>query len=247
MNAIQAIVLSIVEGVTEYLPVSSTGHLILASNWLHIAQTNFVKSFEIAIQLGAILAVVGLYWQKLLDTKLWPKLIAGFLPSAILGFIAYPFIKQNLIGNASVVLWSLFLGGLVLLFIDRLAPRRGTLNIQSALVIGLFQSVSMIPGVSRAAATIIGGLVMGLDRKSAVEYSFLLAVPTMFAATGLDLIKSGWSFSSSEWMLLLVGFVGSLITAWLSVKFFIAFVKSHNFFSFGIYRIVVSLLWWIVI
>ena len=251
MNIFQAVILSIVEGVTEYLPVSSTGHLILVSNLLQISQTNFVKSFEIAIQLGAILAVVGLYWQKLLDTKLWPQLIAGFLPAAVVGLAAYPFIKQQLLGNTSVVLWSLLIGGLVLLFIDKLVPGRqkslASLNIQSALVIGLFQSVSIIPGVSRAAATIIGGLLVGLDRKSAVEFSFLLAVPTMAAATGLDLVKSGVAFSGSEWLLILVGFIGSLVFAWLTVKFFISFVKSHNFFSFGIYRIVVALLWWTVV
>ena len=246
MNIIQAIILSIVEGVTEYLPVSSTGHLILASNLLHMPQTNFVKSFEIAIQLGAILAVVGLYWQKLLNTKFWPQLIAGFLPAAVVGLAAYPFIKQSLIGNTNVILWSLFLGGLVLLFVDKLPPRRGALTIQSALIIGLFQSISIIPGVSRAAATIIGGLLVGLDRKSAVEFSFLLAVPTMFAATGLDLVKSGWAFSGSEWLLLGVGFVGSLITAWLSVKFFIAFIKSHNFFWFGLYRVGMAAIFFLI-
>ncbi len=243
MNIIQAIVLSIVEGITEFLPVSSTGHLILTSSLLHISQTSFVKSFEIAIQLGAILAVVGLYWQKLF--KYWTKILSGFLPTAVIGFFAYPFIKSQLIGNIPVVLWSLFLGGLVLLVVDKITPRPGILNIQSALVIGLFQSISIVPGVSRAAATIIGGLLVGLDRRSAVEFSFLLAVPTMFAAAGLDLIKSGWAFSSNEWLLLLVGFVGSLITAWLTVKFFIAFVKSHNFFWFGIYRVGIAVIFFL--
>lgn len=249
MNIWQAGVLAVVEGLTEFLPISSTGHLILVSNLLQIAQTEFVKSFEIAIQLGAILAVVVLYWQKLLDTKLWPKIIIGFVPTAILGFIAYPFIKGSLFGNTQVVLWSLFIGGIILLFIDKLVPTKqkplSSLNIQSALLIGLFQSISMVPGVSRAAATIIGGLIVGLDRKSAVEFSFLLAVPTMMAATGLDLVKSGWSFSSNEWLLLLVGFVGSLLTAWIAVKFLLTFIKSHNFTSFGIYRISVALLGWV--
>lgn len=244
MNIIQAIVLSIIEGITEFLPVSSTGHLILASNLLQISQTNFIKSFEIAIQLGSILAVVGMYWRKLF--KNWAVIIAGFLPAAVVGAVAYPFIKQNLIGNTSVVLWSLFLGGLVLLFVDRMPQGKGTLNIRSALIIGLFQSVSVIPGVSRAAATIIGGLLVGLDRKSAVEFSFLLAVPTMFAATGLDLVKSGWTFSGSEWLLLLVGFVGSLITARLSVKFFLNFIKPHNFFWFGIYRVGIAVIFFLL-
>jgi len=140
---------------------------------------------------------------------------------------------------------------LVLLFIDKLAPGKqknlDSLNIQSAVVIGVFQAISIIPGVSRAAATIIGGLLVGLDRQSAVEFSFLLAVPTMLAATGLDLVKSGLSFSSNEWLLLLVGFMGAMITAWLSVKFFLNFVKSHTFFWFGVYRIAISLLGWVVI
>ncbi len=251
MNLIQAIILSIIEGIAEFLPISSTGHLILASSLLHIPQTDFVKSFEIAIQLGAILAVVGLYWKKLWDYRLWPKIMAGFLPAAIIGLVGYHFIKQYLIGNTTVVLWSLFLGGLVLLFIDKLAPGKqknlDSLNIQSAVVIGVFQAISIIPGVSRAAATIIGGLLVGLDRQSAVEFSFLLAVPTMLAATGLDLVKSGLSFSSNEWLLLLVGFMGAMITAWLSVKFFLNFVKSHTFFWFGVYRIAISLLGWVVI
>lgn len=243
VNFFQAIILSVIEGITEFLPVSSTGHLILTSSLLHISQTNFVKSFEIAIQLGAILAVVGMYWQKLF--KNWVVIFTGFLPAAVVGLVAYPFIKQNLIGNIPVVLWSLFLGGLVLLFVDRIPQSKGTLNIRSALIIGLFQSVSVIPGVSRAAATIIGGLLVGLDRKSAVEFSFLLAVPTMFAATGLDLVKSGWAFSSSEWMLLGVGFIGSLITAWLSVKFFLNFIKSHNFLWFGLYRVGIAVIFFL--
>ncbi len=187
--------------------------------------------------------MVGLYWRRLRDARI----LAAFAPTAILGFIAYPFIKSQLIGNTQVVLWSLLVGGLVLLFIDKVVPRRGTLNIQSAVIIGLFQSVSMIPGVSRAAATIIGGLLVGLDRKSAVEFSFLLAVPTMLGATSLDLFKSGWAFSSSEWLLLLVGLVGSLLTARLAIKFLLSFVKTHTFFWFGFYRIAIALAWWILI
>ncbi len=243
MTILQAIILAIVEGITEYLPISSTGHLILVSSLLKIPQTDFVKSFEIAIQLGAILAVVGMYWQKLMDTKLWPKIIVGFIPSAIIGLVAYPFIKQNLLGNTSVVLWSLALGGLVLLFIDKLIKGKQksllALTWQNAILIGLFQAVSIIPGVSRAAATIIGGLLVGLDRKSAVEFSFLLAVPTLVAATGLDLFKSGWSFTGHEWTLLIVGLLGSTITAWAAIKFFLDFVKKHNFQVFGIYRLLI--------
>ena len=207
MTIIQALILSVIEGVTEFLPVSSTGHLILAGSLLKIPSTDFVKSFEIAIQLGAILAVVGLYWQKLFtNTKLWLPLIAGFLPTAAVGLVGYSFIKHNLLGNTTVVLWSLGIGGGVLLFIDKLVGGKQksltTLSWKDAVVIGAFQAISVVPGVSRAAATIIGGLVAGLERKLAVEFSFLLAIPTMMAATGLDLVKSGWGFSSSEWLLL---------------------------------------------
>lgn len=242
MTILQALVLSVVEGITEFLPISSTGHLILAGNLLQIVQADFVKSFEIAIQLGAILSVVGLYWRKLWDSRI----LAGFAPTAIVGFVAYPFIKSQLLGNTNVVLWSLFLGGLVLLFIDKLAPKRSSLNIRSAFIIGLFQSISVIPGVSRAAATIVGGLMVGLDRKPAVEFSFLLAVPTMLGATGLDLVKSSWVFTSYEWLILLAGFTASALTAWLAIRFLLSFVKTHTFFWFGIYRIALTLLWWAV-
>ena len=251
MTFFHAIILAIVEGLTEFLPISSTGHMILASSWLKIPQIDFVKSFEIFIQLGAILAVVGLYGQKLLtNTKLWLPLLAGFVPTAIVGLVGYSFIKHNLIGTTAVVLWSLALGGLVLLVIDKLVPGKQksvtALTWKDAAVIGSFQAISVIPGVSRAAATIIGGLLVGLDRQAAVEFSFLLAVPTLAAASGLDLLKSGWSFTSGEWALLIVGLVVSTITAWLAIKFFLGFVKKHNFQVFGIYRILLVIIFFLL-
>jgi undecaprenyl-diphosphatase len=246
MNLIQTLLLSVIEGVTEFLPISSTGHLILANKFLGITPTDFTKSFDIIIQLGAILAVVWLYKDQLLkSTKYWLVILAGFLPTAIVGFILYPFIKGYLLESPMVVVVSLFLGGLVLLIIDRYTTRQNlnltTLTWKAALVIGVFQAISIIPGVSRAAATIIGGLLLGLDRKSAVEFSFLLAVPTMAAATGLDILKTHLAFSSAELVLLGVGFGVAFITAIASVKFLLTYVKSHSFRSFGIYRIVLAI------
>jgi undecaprenyl-diphosphatase len=248
MNLIQALVLSIVEGLTEFLPISSTGHLVLASNLLHIFQSDFVKSFEIFIQLGAIMAVVVLYWKKFLNTKLWPSLIAAFLPTAILGLIFYHFVKSVLIGNVYVTLAALFLGGLVLIFLDRVPKKQdGKLDLKTATIIGLAQSISMIPGISRAAATIVGATLLGVPKEDAVEFSFLLAVPTLAAATGLDLVKSNFSFTSNEWMLLLLGLAGAFITAILAIKFFIGFVRNHDFKTFGVYRLVLVVVYFLVV
>jgi len=245
MTIFQAILLSILEGITEFLPVSSTGHLILASDWLGIAPTEFVKSFEIIIQLGAILAVVFLYWETLVtNLKLWPKIVIGFMPSAVVGFLFYPLIKDHLFENTTVVLLSLAIGGLVLVKIDDWLEEGKTglkdLTVQTAIIIGLFQTVSVVPGVSRAAATIIGGLFLGLNRKSAVEFSFLLAIPTMLAAASLDLAKTSLAFSQSELVVLTVGFVGSFVTAILTIKFLLGFIKNHSFKIFGVYRLVLA-------
>lgn len=249
MDIVHSIILSIVEGLTEFLPISSTGHLILASDLLKINQTEFVKSFEIIIQLGAILAVVYLYFKKLISgIEIWKKLFVAFLPAGILGFIFFSFIKQYLIGNTLVVLVSLFLGGIALLILEHYhkenpknLEKTEDISYKQALLIGVFQSVSMIPGVSRAAATIAGGMLVGLKRKTATEFSFLLAIPTMAAATGLDLLKVGFNFSSSELWILSVGFIGAFLSALVAVKFLINFVKSHTFNSFAVYRILLAL------
>lgn len=249
MNIVHSIILSIVEGLTEFLPISSTGHLILASDLLKISQTEFVKSFEIIIQLGAILAVVYLYFKKLISgIEIWKKLFVAFLPAGILGFIFFSFIKHYLIGNTVVVLVSLFLGGIALLILEhyykenpKSLERTENISYKQALLIGVFQSVSMVPGVSRAAATIAGGMLVGLKRKTATEFSFLLAIPTMAAATGLDLLKAGFNFSASEYWILAVGFIGAFISALIAVKFLINFVKNHTFNSFAFYRIVLAL------
>ncbi len=255
MDFLQAIILSVVEGVSEFLPISSTGHLVLASQLLHVAQTEFVKSFEVIIQLGAILAVVVLYGKRLLENKkLWPKIIAAFVPTAIIGFALYKLIKHFLLGNTAVTLWALLIGGIVLLFIEKFykeqphhLEKAENLSYKKAMVIGLVQSISVIPGVSRSAATILGGLFVGLKRKTAVEFSFFLAIPTMAAATGLDLAKSSFGFTSQEWGVLTVGFVGAFLTALLAVKYFLRYIEHHSFVAFGLYRIMVAIVFWLMI
>jgi len=247
MNIFQAIVLSLVEGITEFLPISSTGHLILASRLLNIAQTEFVKSFEITIQLGAICAVVVLYSGTLVKkVGIWKKVIFAFIPTGILGFIFYRIVKHFLLGNLNVVILSLFFGGIFMLILENhFAKKKYSGSIEKlsagkALVIGTVQSISMVPGVSRAAATIFGGMGVGLDRESAVAFSFLLAVPTMLAATGWDLIKSGFYFSPNDFAVLAVGFIGAFISAMVTIKYLINFVKHHSFKVFAVYRILLA-------
>ena len=256
MSIFQTLILSIVEGITEFLPISSTGHLILVSELLSLSQTEFVKSFEIIIQLGAIMAIVVLYFKKLIENKkLYPKILAAFLPSAIIGFVLYKFIKQYLIGDPQIVLASLFIGGILLIILEKILAKikiRNDLTIEeldlkSCLLVGLSQTVSMIPGVSRAAATIIGGMSVGLSRSSAIEFSFLLAVPTMAAASGLDLIKSYQYFSVQDFKQLIVGFIVSFISAKIAVEWLIKFMKNHSLAAFGVYRIILAITFWIFI
>lgn len=245
MNLIQTLILSVVEGITEFLPISSTGHLILVSELLKIQQTEFVKSFEIIIQLGAILAVVVIYFPKLRsDFVLLKNTFIAFLPSVIFGLFAYKYVKTYLIGNSAVVIWSLLIGGIIMLLFEKFHNfKNKKLTLLSYLLIGLFQVLSMIPGVSRAFATIFGGMVVGMNRKEATEFSFLLAIPTMAAATSLDLIKTDVSvWTSSNLITLLIGFVVSFIVAYLTVKWLIKFVQTHNFNIFGWYRIALALL-----
>ena len=255
MTYLHALILGIIEGVSEFLPISSTGHLILTSYLLHLKQTDFQKSFEIAIQLGAILSVVVLYWRALLvNFEILKRVITAFIPTAILGFIFYKIIKRVLLGSNMVVLCSLLIGGIFLVLFELwhrekegASEELSDISYSKSFIIGLCQAVAMIPGVSRSAATIIGGLILGIKRKTIVEFSFLLAVPTMVAATGLDLMKSGGHFSMEEFYLLLMGFVSSFIVALLSIKWLIHFIKNHTFISFGIYRILIFLLFWFVI
>lgn len=255
MNYLQALVLAVVEGLTEFIPVSSTGHLILASRFINIPQNDFVKSFEIIIQLGAILAIVVLYGKTLLAQKqVWKRIGIAFLPTALLGFAFYKIIKTLLLGNEIITLFALFAGGFFLIVLEFIYKERdhhvdevAKIPLLNAFLIGLFQSVSMIPGFSRSAATIAGGLLLGTKRKTAAEFSFLLAVPTMLAASGLELFKEGFSFTSYEFSLLAVGFVGSFIVAIAAVRFFLAFIQKHTFIPFGVYRMLLSILFWLFI
>lgn len=249
MNFWDAVILGIVEGITEFLPVSSTGHLILTSTLLGLKQTDFQKTFEVAIQLGSILAVVFLFHQRLFnDIELWKRIVVAFIPTGVLGLLLYKIIKGYLF-NPFVVATMLILGGVVFILVEWWLKKHppqvhdeDQIPYWKALLIGLFQSLAMVPGTSRSGATIIGGLLLGLDRKTATEFSFLLAVPTMFAATGYDIFKHHSEFSLENWNLLLVGFVTAFISAIVAVKWFLNFIKNHSFIPFGIYRIVVGLL-----
>lgn len=247
MDLISAAILGVVEGVTEFLPVSSTGHLILVSQLLNLPQTEFQKTFEISIQLGAILAVVALYWRAFLDLEVLKRLIVAFIPTGIIGLGLYKLVKAYLIGNEMVVLWALLLGGLALIAFEYLHKEgEGALEeirsmpYRTAGLIGLFQAAAIIPGVSRSAATIMGGLLLGLRRAAIVEFSFLLAVPTMLAATGLDLLKSAGSFSQADYAALGVGFVVAFLVAMASIVWLLRFVRTHTFVPFGVYRIVLA-------
>jgi undecaprenyl-diphosphatase len=254
MHIFHALILGVVEGITEFLPVSSTGHLIMAARVLKIPQSDFIKSFEIIIQLGAILAVVCLYFRSLfLDVRVMKKVLAAFIPTGVLGFLFYKLAKKYLLGNGHVVAWSLLIGGIFLVVFELLHREKegsteevASISIRQAVLIGVFQSLAIIPGVSRSAATIIGGLLLGLKRKTIVEFSFLLAIPTMLAATVLDLSKSGFSFSGAQISFLAVGFITSFLVALAAVKLFISYIQKNNFIAFGVYRIVIAALFLII-
>lgn len=249
MDLIQALILSLIEGTTEFLPISSTGHLLLASRFLNIPQTEFVKTFEIFIQLGAILAIVVLYWRQLSHNfAIYRNIVIAFIPTGVIGLVFYRIIKQVFFENILITVFALLVGGILLIVLEKLYDEKGRhidsiekLSLKQSFLIGVAQSFSIIPGTSRAAATIIGGLLAGAKRKVAVEFSFLLAIPTMAGATGLDLIKSEFKFDSQEILVLSAGFIGSFATALLVVKWFIRFIENNNFFWFGVYRIVLSI------
>lgn len=250
MDLLSAVILGIVEGVSEFLPISSTGHLILTAQLMRLEQSNFLKSFEITIQLGAILAVVALYGKRLaMNLKTLKRVMAAFIPTALIGFIFYKAIKNVFFNSNRIILWSLLLGGIFLIIFELLHREKKealeeipSMSYVQAFIIGIFQSIAVIPGVSRAAATIIGGLILGLKRKTIVEFSFLLAVPTMGAAVALDLIKSAGAFKPEDFLSLSVGFLVSFVVALLSIKCLLGFIKNHNFIPFGIYRIILALL-----
>ncbi|MDY0194804.1 MAG: undecaprenyl-diphosphate phosphatase [Sulfurovaceae bacterium] len=251
MTILDALILGTIEGLTEFLPISSTGHLILVSDLLGLNQTDAHKAFEVSIQLGSILAVLFLFAQKLLvDRSLWLKIVVAFLPTAVFGFLFYKTIK-SLFGVETVAV-MLVIGGIVFLIVEYLHRNRDdskdktveSLTIKESFMIGLFQSISMIPGTSRSGMTMLGGIFAGLSRKSAAEFSFLLAIPTMFIATAYDLYKNRAMMMVDDYSLVAIGFVTAFVVALITVKWMMQFLTSHTFVVFGIYRIVVGLAFW---
>ncbi len=251
MTIVQSIIIAIVEGITEFIPISSTGHMIIAEKLLNISTDEFTKVFTIAIQLGAILAVVVLYWKKFFDFSRWQfyiELIVAVIPALILGFLFSKKIDALLDSSLTVAI-SMLAGGIVLLFIDKAFKRpvikdENHVSFLNAFIIGIWQCIAMIPGVSRSAASIIGGMQQKLTRSAAAEFSFFLAVPTMLAATVYKLykyIKESGSFTSYQIKLLSIGNIVAFVVALLAIKFFINFLKRHGFRVWGIYRIIVGI------
>jgi len=254
MNTLQSIILSIIEGLTEFLPVSSTGHMIIASSVMGIERDEFVKLFEIAIQLGAILAVVVLYWKKFFDFAKWEfylKLLVAVIPALILGKLFSDKIDM-LLESPTVVAVSLLLGGIILLFVDKMfnhptVTQEDNVSYKKGFIIGICQCLAMIPGVSRSAASIVGGMSQKLTRKVAAEFSFFLAVPTMVAATGYKLLKTYQSNpeilkDKHNLLFLAEGNIIAFIVAMLAIKFFITYLQKHGFKVFGVYRIILGII-----
>ncbi|WP_462249052.1 undecaprenyl-diphosphate phosphatase [Ferruginibacter sp.] len=252
MNTLQSIIIAVVEGLTEFLPISSTGHMIITEKVLGITETDFIKVFTVAIQFGAILAVVVLYAKKFFDFKRWQfyvKLAAAVVPALVLGFLFSKRIDALLESSLTVAI-SMLVGGIILLFIDK-AFKKPTIDSEEkisfgeAIIIGVWQCIAMVPGVSRSAASIIGGMQQKLTRSAAAEFSFFLAVPTMLAATCYKLLKyykESGGFSSEEIKQLAIGNVVAFIVALLAIKFFIGFLKKYGFTIWGWYRIIVGII-----
>lgn len=262
MNLFEAIIVAIVEGLTEYLPISSTGHMIIASALLGIGQDEFTKLYEVSIQLGAILAVVVLYWKKFFDFSKWKfylKLIIAIIPAIVLGLMFSDQIDALLESPLTVAI-TMLAGGIILLFIDRMFVRHDIdkeeeVSNKKAFTIGLWQCVAMVPGVSRSAASIIGGMQQRLTRKLAAEFSFYLAVPTMAAATGYSVFLKHWKgaggvemkgyelilASKQNTLAFITGNILAFVVAIVAIKFFIGFLQKHGFVLFGWYRIIAGI------
>jgi undecaprenyl-diphosphatase len=247
MSIFETIIIAIVEGLTEFLPVSSTGHMILAQGFLGVKSDDFVKAFTVVIQFGAILSVLVLYWKRFFQSwDFYWKLLVAFIPAAVIGFLASDFI-DSLLENVWVVSVMLILGGIFMLFVDKWfcypEKEEPEMTNAKAFKIGLVQCISMIPGVSRSMATIVGGMAQGFSRKTAAEFSFFLAVPTMAAASGYKLLKLLLEEDSRQLLtdnvnLLIIGNIVSFVVAMLAIKFFIGFLTKYGFKAFGYYRIV---------
>jgi undecaprenyl-diphosphatase len=248
MSILESIIIAIVEGITEFLPVSSTGHMVIAQSLLGIESSDFVKAFTVNIQFGAILSVIVLYWKRFLQSfDFYLKLLIAFIPAAIIGFLASDYIDQML-ESVFVVALMLVIGGVFMLYVDKWFNKpeeNQEMDWKRALKIGFFQCIAMIPGVSRSMATIVGGMSTKLTRKNAAEFSFFLAVPTMAAASGYKLLKlfsepTGISMLKENILLLIIGNVVAFIVAMAAIKLFIEFLTKYGFKAFGYYRIVVG-------
>ena len=249
MTIIDSVILGIIEGITEFLPISSTAHMILVSTLLGLKQTLQNVAFEIIIQLGATLAIVMIYLDKInfKEIELWKKVILAFLPLAIVGFLLRHQIKE--LFTLTTVAWMFIIGGIVFFIVEKLYSEEKVkvkevekVTYRQAFTIGVFQVFALIPGTSRSGATIVGGMLSGLSRKTAADFSFLLAIPTMFAASGYEFVKNISSFKDQNLLVLGVGFVVSFISCYVAVKWFLSFVKKYTLIPFGIYRIIVGVL-----
>lgn len=244
MSYLHALILGIVEGITEFLPISSTGHMIIVSSMMGIEDNSFTKAFEVIIQFGAIMSVLVLYWKRFLPHwGFYKKLFVAFLPTGLIGFVLKDVVDQ-LMGSVQVVAWALILGGFILVWSDKIfahltamGRKTSDLTYIDSVKLGLFQALAMIPGVSRSGATIMGGLTLGMNKKEAAEFSFFLAVPTMAAATGYKLLKIYKTIEPSQIGVLLVGCLVAFVVAMLAIKFFIGIVTRYGFRGFGFYRI----------
>lgn len=252
MTIFYSILLGLIEGITEFLPISSTAHLIITSKALGIPESDFLDSFLISIQLGAILSVAALYARKLLkEPKLILKIAAAFIPTAIIGLGAYKLVKNYLMESLPLIAAALLIGGIILIVLEKYFAHRqqielnqdlAQLSYRQAALIGVFQSLAIIPGVSRSAATIMGGLALNISRKNIVEFSFLLALPTMAAATALDLYKTPPVLHGNDLLIWIIGLITAFITAVLGIKFFLKFIQKNDFQIFGWYRILLGLI-----
>ena len=258
LDIIKVLFLSLVEGITEFIPVSSTGHMIIVNHFLNLsANKEFTTAFQIIIQLGAILSVVVFFWDKLWPFSkdkeknseiwsMWVKIVVAVLPAVILGVLFDDVIEEKLFNPLTVSIMLIFYG-IILIFIEKnknIKPKVFSikeLSYKTAVGIGLFQCLAMVPGTSRSAATIIGAVLLGLERVLATEFSFFLAIPTMFGATFLTVIKSGMNFSGYEWFLIGLGFVFSFIISYIVIKAFLSYIKKHDFQIFGYYRIILGI------
>ena len=255
MTTLQSIILGIVEGVTEFLPISSTGHMILVAHFMEIKDSVTLATFEIIVQVGAILAVVVSYHKKLLNIEVWKKLIVAFIPTGIVGVVIFPYIK-HLLSSPVLVAVMLVIGGIVILFVEKRYKQQTEeehaveitqISYKTAAILGVFQAIAIIPGVSRSGAVIIGGLLQRISRKVLIEFTFLLAVPTMFVATLYTLVKKHNELSMSSVSPIIIGTIISFTVAFCIIRFALTYLRKHSFNIFGWYRIVVGIILLIVL